>query len=334
MGQVRLQKVMAAAGVGSRRACEELIEAGAVTVNGQTVVRLPVLVDPASDRIEVEGRPLRLPRLRRRAESLGRLAEGKPGPIAPERLVYVMYYKPAGVVTSASDDLGRKTVADLVRHASGERLYPVGRLDYDSMGLLLMTNDGELANRLTHPRYGVHKTYRTIVKGELSDDAVEKLKKGIILALKGSKRSVAKREVRGQVLAKPSEIAAARRSRDAEPVEVVKVSGVAIRIVSRQSAGRGGRGEPDVRAKARTVLDITLAEGRNRQVRRMLAKVGCPVKKLVRIQMGPLRLKGLQVGQWRDLTPGELASLRKAARAGGEPAAAPRPRPDDEEREQ
>ncbi|MGP1346743.1 MAG: pseudouridine synthase [Phycisphaerales bacterium] len=249
---VRLQKVMARAGIGSRRACEVLIEAGFVTINGRTVRELPCLVDPHTDRIEVEGRLLQ----------------------RPERHVYVMLYKPKQTMCTLADPGGRRTVAELVDHPSGVRLYPVGRLDFDTMGLVLMTNDGQLANRLTHPRFGVHKTYRAVVKGSLSDEDIERLEQGIYLAERREGRTVGAR----------------RTSR--------------------------ARLTPVKREATRTVLDIELHEGRNRQVRRMMASAGCPVRRLVRIQMGPLSLKGLQIGEWRELTPPELARLRKAARGG------------------
>lgn len=243
---------MARAGVGSRRACEVLIEAGMVTVNGETVHQLPCLVDPYNDRIEVQGRVLQ----------------------KPERHVYVMLYKPKQTMCTLADPGGRRTVADLVNHPSGTRLYPVGRLDFDTMGLVLMTNDGELANKLTHPRFGVHKTYRAVVKGSLSDEEVERLEQGIYLAERREGRTVgARRTARAKLM-------------------------------------------PVKREPTRTILDIELHEGRNRQIRRMMASAGCPVKRLVRIQMGPIALKGLQIGEWRELTSSELAKLRKAARGG------------------
>lgn len=229
-----------------------------VSVNGETVRALPCIVDPHEDRIEVQGRVL--PR--------------------PERHIYVMLYKPKQTMCTLGDPGGRRTVAELVNHPSGVRLYPVGRLDFDTMGLVLMTNDGELANRLTHPRYGVHKTYRAVVKGSLSDEDVERLEQGIYLAERREGRTVG-----------------ARRTARAKLV-------------------------PVKREASRTILDVQLHEGRNRQVRRMMASAGCPVRRLVRIQMGPISLKGLQVGEWRELTNQELARLRKAARGGdaGEPA--------------
>lgn len=248
---MRLQKAMAAAGYGSRRGCEELIASGRVRVNGQVVRELPVLIVPGVDEVLVDGDAL-------------------PGQgLAPARPIYVMLYKPRHTVTTLDDPSGRRTVVDLVAHPSGARLYPVGRLDYDTMGLLLLTNDGELANRLTHPRYGVHKTYRAIVKGVITDELHDRLHRGVLLT----------------------------RRDDGETDGIARAS-AAIDIVKREPA--------------RTIIDLTLSEGRNRQVRRMLAKVGCPVKKLVRIRMGPLALKGVALGEWRELTTVEVHQLRRA----------------------
>lgn len=256
-GRERLHRVMAHAGVGSRRACEDMIAQGRVSVNGEIVTDHPVWVDPDNDRIEVEGRVLQ----------------------KPERKIYIMLFKPRKTVSTMSDPGGRRTVADLVDHPSARRLYPVGRLDFDTMGLLLMTNDGEMANRLTHPRYGVHKTYRAVVKGELDEEGVAGLERGIYLAERKEGRTV------GAVRTQPASIRLVHRERD------------------------------------RTIIDIALHEGRNRQVRRMLAEVGCPVKKLVRIGMGPLKLKGLRLGEWRELSQAELMLLRRASRGGGAAAA-------------
>ena len=155
----RLQKVLAAAGIGSRRGCEELIELGDVKVNGQVVKDLPAWVDPQNDRITVAG------------------ARIEPA----VRNIYIMLFKPRGVITTNDDPEGRRRAIDLVQHPSGTRLFAVGRLDLDSSGLLLLTNDGELANRLTHPRYGVHRTYEVTVRGSLSQDEVKELERGIYL---------------------------------------------------------------------------------------------------------------------------------------------------------
>ena len=248
---VRLQRVLADAGLASRRASEELIRLGRVRVNGDVVRELPCFVDPDTDRIEVDHKPV--PK--------------------PERHVYILLNKPARVLSTVLDEPGadRRTVIDLVDHPSRARLFPVGRLDYDTTGLVLLTNDGELANRLTHPRYAVHKTYRAVVKGRLEDEDAAKLEHGIYLAERKAGRTDG----------------AARTAR------------VSIKIARRD--------------RDRTTLEIELREGRNRQVRRMLAKVGCPVKKLERVAMGPLRLKGLARGEWRELTRTELGALRAAS---------------------
>lgn len=254
----RLQKVLAEAGVGSRRACEELIESGAVEVNDRTVATLPAWVDPAKDVVTVNGQRVR----------------------KPERHVYVMLFKPRRVVCTNDDPEGRTRVIDLVHHPSGARLYPVGRLDAESSGLVILTNDGEFANRLTHPRYGVHKTYEVTVAGSLTTEDVAKLSKGLFLP---------DRRRGGAVRTQPSRLKLLQRDR------------------------------------TRTRMRMELREGRNRQLRRMLARLGHGVKKLRRIEMGPLKLKGLRVGEWRELTQPEIASLRRAA--AGKPEARPKGRP-------
>ncbi|MEZ6242053.1 MAG: pseudouridine synthase [Phycisphaerales bacterium] len=251
----RLQRVLADAGVASRRDCEELIRAGAVEVNGELVTELPAWVDPTTDRILVDGRPL--PK--------------------PERHVYVMLNKPARVLSTAEDEPGadRKTVLDLVDHPERARLFPVGRLDYDSLGLVLLTNDGELANRITHPRFGVPKTYKVVVKGVLDEEAARELERGIYLAQRKAGRT------EGAARTANVELAVLHQDRE------------------------------------RTTLEITLREGRNRQVRRMLAAVGFPVKSLERVAVGPVRLRGVARGAWRELTSSEVQALRRAAAAPG-----------------
>src|SRR3972149_6336567 len=155
---VRLQKIIAQAGVASRRAAEELIRAGAVTVNGKIVRELGTKADPQKDHIKVKGR----------------LVQSK------EPLTYLMLHKPKGVVTTLSDPQGRPIISDFLRGVKA-RVFPVGRLDYDSEGLLFLTNDGELAHALTHPRYGVPKTYQVKVKGVLTDEGLAKLQAGVSL---------------------------------------------------------------------------------------------------------------------------------------------------------
>jgi len=241
----RLQKVLASAGVASRRRCEELIEEGVVKVNGHPVVALPAWVDPIADIITVRGRRIR----------------------TSSPYVYVMLFKPRGVVCTNDDPESRTRAIDLVRHPSRVRLYPVGRLDLESSGMLLLTNDGELAERLTHPRHNIHKLYEVTVRGQLDEDDVRKLESGVFLAERRRGPGRKTSDSRLKIL---------RRSRD------------------------------------RTRLLMELAEGRNRQIRRMMARVGYPVRKLRRVRIGPLKMTGLQPGQWRDLTPQEVDMLLKA----------------------
>lgn len=233
----RLQKLISSAGLASRRAAEELIKQGRVKVNGETA-SLGMSADPELDDIRVNGKRLRISGTR----------------------VYIMLNKPRGYVTTLSDEKGRKTVAELVKGA-GRRLYPVGRLDLNSEGLLIMTDDGEAANALMHPSHEVGKTYRVTVSGREPEAAVRELE--------------ALREVEG------------------EPIRPAQVS----------LAGETGEGK--------YMLDVTIHEGRNRQVRKMCAAAGLEVRRLVRIAEGELSLGGLQTGKWRHLTSEELNWLLK-----------------------
>lgn len=259
---VRLQKALADAGVGSRRHCEELVLEGAVRVNGILVRELPAWVEPSLDDIVVQGRTL--PK--------------------PERHVYVMLNKPVRTVSTVEDPEGRRTVSDLVKHPSGVRLYPVGRLDYETSGLILLTNDGALANMLTHPSFGIHKSYRATVKGRIEDEALRKLTRGVVLTDR----------------------------REGETTGASRTAPVLIHVAYRDND--------------KTILDITLREGRNRQIRRMFALIGHPVRKLMRTSMGPLALKGVANGEWRELNAPELAALRRAAEK-GERTSRTQPRP-------
>jgi len=256
---VRLHKAMAEAGVGSRRACERLIDDRRVAVNGLVIDFKPVWVDPEADRISVDGRPIQ--------------STSRPGH------TYVMLNKSRGVICTSSDPYHRKTVLDMIPHS--DRLFCVGRLDAESTGLVLMTDDGALAQRLTHPRYEIAKTYQVAITGSLSDDDITQLTEGIYLADKSGKTA---------------------KAHAAE----VKVG---------------------ARDREKTRLTITLREGRNREIRRMLARLGHKVNRLKRVAIGPLRLKGVAAGQWRALTRTEVNALRDAAYAKPKSPRGKSPRP-------
>ena len=234
----RLQKVLAAAGIASRRECEELILEGRVEVDGEVVTELGTRVEPAQQTVRVDGEALPKP-----------------------KLAYYAVHKPTGVVSTSSDPSGRQRVIDLLPPSLG-RLYNVGRLDLASEGLILVTNDGELANRLTHPRHGVEKTYHVQVAGQPDPDVLAQLRKGVYFA-----------EGKAKV--------------------------VRAKIKSRR--------------KQSTVIEIVLAEGRNREIRRMLAKVGHKVQKLIRVAVGPVRLADMPPGAYRKLNQQEVKALRSAA---------------------
>jgi 23S rRNA pseudouridine2605 synthase len=237
----RLHKVLANSGVASRRACEQLIAAGEVTVNGKVVTEMGFKVDPTKQKIVFGGQIIR-----------------------PPRLVTLVLNKPRKTVTTTQDEQGRdrRTVMKYVEGLR-ERVYPVGRLDWESEGLLLMTNDGDLANLLTHPRYGVPRTYHAIVMGVVTPEIIGKIHKGVWL-----------------------------------------------------SEGKTGPARIHVKKKLRelTVVEITVHEGMNREVRRIFAKFGLKVKRLKRIKVGPLSLGTLGPGQTRFLSPQEVEALRAAAR--------------------
>jgi len=239
----RLQKVLAAAGVDSRRKCEELILDGAVRVNRKIVDTLPAFVDPEKDVIIVNGKEIR----------------------AAKKLYYLLN-KPKGVICTNSDPKGRKKAIDII--SSPQRIFCIGRLDIDSSGLIILTNDSELTNKLTHPKYKVAKTYAVTVKGHLSGESIEKLKKGIWLAEGKTDRT-------------------------------------SVKILNR------GRSE--------STLQMTVKQGMNRQIRRMLAKVNFDVKYLKRTQIGRLSLRGLGVGKFRQLRPSEVEYLKKLTNQSASP---------------
>ena len=236
---MRLQKYLAHAGVASRRAAEEFIARGRVRVNGKAVTKPGTLVGPA-DRVEVDGRLV----------------------AAADAPRYLVLNKPPKVMTTMRDPGGRRTVASLVPREFG-RVVPVGRLDYDTSGVLLLTDDGALAHVLTHPRFGVEKTYRATVRGRLTAEDVRALLEGI--KLEGERSQPAK-------------------------VRVVRTSG------------------------ASSEIDVTIHEGKNRQVRRMFEATDHPVVSLVRLRFGPLSLGELPVGHWREATDREISALRRVGR--------------------
>src|SRR3954452_3153695 len=238
----RLQKILSQAGVASRRLGEELIAQGRVQVNGKTVTALGTKANADADEIKVDGRRIHAQKQKR----------------------YILLHKPRGYITTRSDPQGRPTVMDLL-HAVKEYIYPVGRLDYDTEGLLLLTNDGELAARLTHPRHEVDKVYEARVRGVPDEHTLDRLARGV--TVEGRRTSPA-------------------RLRASEPI--VKESG------------------------EQTIVQITIHEGRQRQVRQMFDSVGHPVVRLKRVRIGPLEDPDMPPGHWRELTPAEIARLQRA----------------------
>jgi pseudouridine synthase len=248
---IRLQKILAQAGIASRRAAETLMTEGRVSVNGETVRELGTKADPARDDIRVDGRRIR----------------------AAERLRYILLNKPRGYVTTRSDPQRRPTVLDLLPGVR-EYVYPVGRLDYDTEGLLLLTNDGDLAAGLTHPRHGVERTYEARVAGMPDDRALERLRTGV-------------------------------------PLDGRRTLPASVRLLN---AGRSDR---------EGILQMTIREGRNRQVRRMCEAVGHPVQRLTRTRVGPIADRRLKPGEWRELSAEEVRKLKasvRQARARGNPS--------------
>lgn len=238
----RLQKVMAHAGVASRRKCEELITQGRVKVQGQVVDQLGVKVSP-NDRIEVDGIP-----------------------IYREEPRYILLYKPRNYISAVEDDKGRPVVVDLINGVD-ERIYPIGRLDFDTTGLLLLTNDGDFANRMMHPRFQVEKVYIAKIKGIPQADALKRLAKGVM--------------VDGKLTSKAN-------------VKLLKQN------TSNQTA----------------VVELTIHEGWNHQVKKMFEAIGHPVIKLKREAFAFLNLDKMQAGDWRYLTSFEVDKLRKMSESG------------------
>lgn len=238
-GPERIQKVLARSGYGSRRKCEELIREGRVMVDGEVVTELGAKADLERQDVRVDGNRVRA-----------------------ERPVYYLLYKPKHVLCTREDREGRQIVFELLP-LEKRRLVAVGRLDADSRGALILTNDGAFTNLLTHPRYGIEKTYQVRVRGEIADEAIKRLREGIWLS-------------EGKTL--PARVWVIKRGRE------------------------------------QSELGVAICEGKNRQVRRMFAKVGHKVLALTRTRIGPLTLKGLSEGAYRELARGEVEQLRRMAR--------------------
>ncbi|ERN54576.1 rRNA pseudouridine synthase [Alkalihalophilus marmarensis] len=235
----RLQKVIAQAGITSRRKAETMITEGKVKVNGQVVRELGVKVNPNKDEIEVEGVP-----------------------IDKEEPVYYLMYKPQGVISSVKDEKGRKVVTDFLEIE--QRVFPIGRLDYDTSGLILLTNDGEFANQLMHPKFKIDKVYVAKVKGIPARESLKKLQHGVML-------------------------------------EDGKTAPAKVKLVSMD------------KKKQTAIVQLTIHEGRNRQVRRMFEAIGHPVMKLKREQYSFLNLRSMNPGDVRPLKPIEVKHLRELA---------------------
>ncbi len=238
--KLRLQKYLAQCGIGSRRACEEYIRQGLVTVDGTVIGEQGISIDPAVNKVCFRGKP-----------------------VGEQPKTYLILNKPKDVICTSSDPQGRRTFLDLLPPMDS-RIYTVGRLDRDSEGLLLVTNDGELAARLTHPRHHIPKVYLVWTDAPFSESDIQKFLKGVM--------------------------------HDGEKLTASQVS-------EEKSDEKG------------TCLEVTLLEGKNRQIRRMFAAVGREVKRLRRVRVGPLELRGLRLGQWRNLTKEEIAGLKNAAGA-------------------
>ena len=241
MSEERLQKIISRAGIASRREAEKIIVAGRVTVDGKIISELGAKADISKNKICVDGKILKF----------------------DEEKIYLLLNKPKNFLSTAKDDRGRRTVLDLVKEIPA-KIYPVGRLDFDSEGLILLTNDGELTNLLLHPKFKIEKTYRAKISGELTEAKIKKLRAGVELE---------------DGLTAPAEVFVTNFEKNSATVE------------------------------------ITIHEGKNRQIRRMFAAVGCEVKSLKRVKFADLTLQGVQRGKFRRLTESEVKTLyQKAAK--------------------
>jgi len=237
--RTRLHKYLASTGAGSRRECETFIEQGRVSVNGKVVTKLGTKVDPTRDKILLDGER-----------------------VAAEEKVYYLLHKPAGVICTNSDERGRMRAVDVVRDEK-HRVYTVGRLDAESTGLIVVTNDGAITNIICHPRYRIEKTYHVVVRGEMTREMLAQVEAGVWLS-EG------------------------------------KASPARVRAIARNPK------------RNETLVEITLFEGRNREVRRIFARVGLQVRRLTRVKLGPLELGELPLGAYAKLTPKDLAFVGEA----------------------
>lgn len=238
MGEiVRLQKYIAMSGAASRRAAEAMIEDGRVKINGKTVAEQGIKVEIGADKVTLDGRELKI----------------------KDKKYYIMLNKPTGYVSTAKDQFDRPTVIDLVGGEIGTRIFPVGRLDYDTEGLLLLTNDGDITYRITHPKFHTDKTYIAVINGGISISGLNQLRRGVKIE---------------NYTTSPAE------------VEILDAAG------------------------NKTMLKITIHEGKNRQVRKMFEAVGCKVIGLQRIKIGQIELGNLPLGRWRHLTAHEVNYLK------------------------
>ena len=235
----RLHKFLAATGAGSRRECETFIEQGRVSVNGKVVTKMGVKVDPSIDKVLLDGEPAVL-----------------------EEKVYYLLHKPPQIVCTSSDDKGRMRALDLIKDEK-HRIYTVGRLDFESTGLIVLTNDGAITNVICHPKYRIEKTYQVVVRGEVTREHLAKVEEGVWLA-EG------------------------------------KASPARVRAIAKNPR------------RNETMLEITLFEGRNREVRRVFARVGLPVRRLVRARIGPIQLGDIPLGAHKKVTRADLAFVDEA----------------------
>ncbi len=283
----RLQKFLAEAGIASRRKSEELIAAGRVQVNGQVVRELGVKIDPAKDKV---------------------LFDNKPVKAQETKKVYIMLHKPEGYVTTAKEQFGRPAVLDLVQGVK-ERIFPVGRLDYDTSGLLLLTNDGDLTYKLTHPKHDVDKTYIAKLYGVPDEGALQKFRRGVVID--GRKTRPAKIQIlekekdmrfcTAEIIIHEGKNRQVRKMCEAIKHPVAQLKRVAAKIQILEK-------EKDMRF---CTAEIIIHEGKNRQVRKMCEAIKHPVAQLKRVATGELTLGDLPKGKYRYLTEREIKYLKK-----------------------